>query len=132
MGQHGDGFLLAFGSAWLAVSCAVVVQRAFAAHGRAYPRDRIHVRIGVHTGPAIRAGRGFFGKSVVVASRITAEAKGGEILASEPALEAARAVAPIVSGEPRTVELRGLRGTYVLHPVVGSKRKPEQLLPASG
>jgi len=130
--RHGDGFLLAFESASSAVFCSVAVQRAFAAHGRACPRNQIRVRIGVHTGPVIRAARRFFGKSVIVAARITAEAKGGEVLVSEPVLDAARAVARIVSGEPRTVELKGLSGTYVLHPIVGHRRKPERSLPSIG
>jgi adenylate cyclase len=115
--QHGDGFLLAFENAWPAVSCAVAVQRDLAAHARACPRDRVRVRIGVHTGPVFRAGHGFFGKSVVIASRIAAMAKGGEILGSEPVFKAARGVARIVSGEPRAVELKGLSGTYVLYPI---------------
>jgi adenylate cyclase len=83
------------------------------------------VRIGVHTGPVVRAGHGFFGKSVVIAARIAAAAKGGEILGSEPVLEAARAVARIVSEEPRVVELKGLSGTYLLYPIDWARREAE-------
>ena len=45
-------------------------------------RRAIRVRIGLHTGEAIREGEDFFAKSVVLAARIASQALGGEILVS--------------------------------------------------
>ena len=42
----------------------------------------IHVRIGMHTGKAIRDADTFFGKTVILASRIASQADGDEILVS--------------------------------------------------
>jgi adenylate cyclase len=118
--QHGDAFLLVFGCAGRALFCAITLQRAFATYSRAHPEHPIRIRIGLHKGSALRSGQGFFGKSVVTAARIAAQAKGGEILVSQPVLRAACAFGEIVSGEPREVALKGLNGFYRLHPVLAA------------
>ena len=77
----GDGFMASFGFATRALECAVAVQRAF--------RDSdIRVRIGLNAGEPIEeddpGGRGdLFGTAVIVAARIAAQARGGEILVSD-------------------------------------------------
>ena len=78
----GDGFMLAFSSARRALLCAIGIQRAFEAWSDKHPEDPIRVRIGVHTGEAIKEAGDFYGKTVILASRIAAEANGGEILVS--------------------------------------------------
>ena len=79
---QGDGFLLAFSDARRALACAVALQRAFRAHSEQYPEQPIRIRIGAHNGPVLRDAEKFFGLTVILAARIAAQAKGGEILAS--------------------------------------------------
>ena len=74
---------VAFSSARRALQCAISgIQRAFEAWSQKHPEDPIRVRIGVHTGEAIKEAGDFYGKTVILASRIAAEANGGEILVS--------------------------------------------------
>ena len=89
--SQGDGFMLVFRDP----------EAALALRGRdpARPREaaegaedeRVRVRMGLHTGEAIREEGDFFGRSVILAARIAAQACGGEILVSEPLREAAEA-----------------------------------------
>jgi class 3 adenylate cyclase len=112
-----DGFLLAFGDPAQAGRCAVNVQRAFAAYSAAHPQVPIRARIGLHTGEAIQAGERLFGKTVILASRIAAQAQGGEILASARLKELAEHVADLRFAAGREVQLKGLADRYTLHPV---------------
>jgi class 3 adenylate cyclase len=113
----GDGFMLAFPSPAAAVSCAVEIQRAFAAHNREHPDEQIRVRVGVHAGQAIKEGEDFYGRTVIVAARIAAEARGGEILMSSAAhADAGR----VTTDQPRNAELKGLTGRHDLYRVAWS------------
>jgi class 3 adenylate cyclase len=113
----GDGFMLAFPTPSEAVSCAVAIQRAFAAHNAAHPEEQIRVRVGVHAGQAIKEGEDFYGKTVILAARIAAEARGGEILVSSAAREHAGRVA---TDEIREAELKGLSGRHDLFRIAWS------------
>jgi len=115
--SQGDGFMVAFASASRAVECAVAVQRAFAAATDESPDDAIRVRIGLHTGEAIRERDDFFGRNVILAARIAAQARGGEVLVSSLLKELTEAAADVRFGEPRELELKGLSGTYRVHAV---------------
>ena len=55
--------------------------------------ERVRVRMGMHAGEAIREEGDFFGRSVILAARIAAQARGGEILVSEALKERAEATA---------------------------------------
>jgi class 3 adenylate cyclase/tetratricopeptide (TPR) repeat protein len=79
----GDSFMVAFDSARKAVECAVSVQRALHDYNRRHPAHPVKVRIGLHTGEAIRAGNDLFGTSVDAAARIMAKAEGEQILVSD-------------------------------------------------
>jgi len=113
----GDGFMLAFPTAAGAVVCAAAVQRAFAEHNAANPGEPIRVRVGVHAGQAIREGEDFFGKTVILAARIAAEARGGEILVSDSVRQHLGA---LPTDELRNAELKGLSGRHDLHRVAWS------------
>ncbi|HEX8066026.1 MAG TPA: protein kinase [Thermoleophilaceae bacterium] len=115
--SQGDGFMVAFSSAGRAVDCAVAVQRAFASYADDHPDDPIRVRIGLHTGEAIRERDDFFGRNVVLAARIAGEATGGEVLVSSLLKELTESSAEVRFGEPREVSLKGLSGTYRVHAV---------------
>jgi class 3 adenylate cyclase len=115
--SQGDGFMVAFASASRAVECAVAVQRAFAAAAEEEPDEAIRVRIGLHTGEAIRERDDFFGRNVILAARIAAQAQGGEVLVSSLLKELTEADADVRFGEPRELSLKGLSGTYRVHTV---------------
>ncbi len=114
---QGDGFLLAFASARRALDCAIAIQRAFDTYSKKHPEQPIRVRIGLHTGEAIREADKFFGKSVILAARIAAQAQAREILVSSLVKELTGASGDLAFEEPRDVTLKGLTGTYALHPV---------------
>jgi YVTN family beta-propeller protein len=79
---QGDAFFVAFAGAKQAVLCALAIQQALAAH--AWPADGpVRVRIGIHTGHAVPAGGGYTGLSVHRAARISAAARGGQVLISQ-------------------------------------------------
>ena len=80
----GDGFMVAFASARMAVACAVGIQRALEEHNRGQPLDgQVLIRIGLNTGEVIQEEADLFGETVIAASRIAAKAKGGQILVSD-------------------------------------------------
>jgi class 3 adenylate cyclase len=113
----GDGFMLAFPNGAQAVACAAAIQRAFAQHNASHPGEPIRVRVGVHAGQAIREGEDFFGKTVILAARIAAEARGGEILVSDAVR---RNLGDMRTDELREAELKGLSGRHDLHRVAWS------------
>jgi class 3 adenylate cyclase len=78
----GDGFMTSFSSAVRALECAIAVQRAFAAHNES-GEEPILVRVGLNAGEPIAEDDDLYGTAVNEAARITATAKGGEILASD-------------------------------------------------
>src|SRR6185312_723586 len=133
-----DGFMLAFPDPCEALDCAIEVQRAFAERerdgsggvrgGSADARAResaaremseeppvsLRVRIGLHTGEVISEEGDYFGKNVILAARIAAQALGGEILVSEELREAASSGNGdgLRFDEGRELELKGLAGSH--------------------
>jgi adenylate cyclase len=78
----GDGFMTWFSSAQKALECAVALQRAFAARN-ASGAEPLLIRAGVNAGEPIIEDDDLFGTSVIAASRICAQAGGGEIVVSD-------------------------------------------------
>jgi class 3 adenylate cyclase len=78
----GDGFMASFSSATRALECSIAMQRAFAAHNES-AREPILVRVGMNAGEPIAEEDDLFGTAVIAAARIAAQARGGEILASD-------------------------------------------------
>ncbi|MCU1430570.1 MAG: hypothetical protein JWL83_4570 [Actinomycetia bacterium] len=101
----GDGFLLSFPTALDALSCMVDVQRALDALARSRPADRLRVCVGVHTG------------DVVIAARVAAAARGGEILVSGLVRELVEPSGGFRFGPPRVARLVGSGEEHLLHPV---------------
>ena len=122
--SQGDGFMLAFASARKAVACAIEIQEAMADHTRANPSEPLRVRIGLHTGEALRDQEDFFGKSVILAARIAARAGAGEILVSSLLRELVNSSGDFTFGDERELELKGLSGRYRVSEVA---RAPEEL-----
>ena len=75
--REGDGMMAAFAAPSPALLCAVDVQSD---DGR---DAKVRVRIGLHAGEVLVDGDDYFGKTVIMAARITARAGGGEIAVSE-------------------------------------------------
>jgi class 3 adenylate cyclase len=112
--SQGDGFMLAFPDPCEALACAIDVQRAFAERERDGAGAALRVRMGLHIGEVISEEGDYFGKNVIRAARIAAQASGSEILVSAELREAA------ASGngdglrfdDGREVELKGLAGSH--------------------
>ena len=116
--SQGDGFMIAFPSARRAIQCARAIQEAVARELGDHPDGPIRVRIGLHTGEAIREDADFYGKNVVVAARITDQAQGGEILASSVVKQLTESAGDVAFEDAREVELAGLAGAHPVYKVV--------------
>jgi len=108
--NQGDGFMLVFPDSRRAVECAIAIQRELADHDLV-EGERLRVRMGMHAGEAIREEGDFFGRSVILAARIAAQACGGEILVSEALKERAEG-GSVQFGDGQDLELKGLAGTH--------------------
>ena len=64
------------------------------------------MRIGLHTGEAVKEGEDFFGKHVNLAARIAGQAEDGEILASSLLKELTASAGDIAFSEGRELEQR--------------------------
>jgi class 3 adenylate cyclase len=116
----GDGFMVAFQSAKKGLDCAIAIQRAFDGHN-AVEGELVKVRIGLHAGEAIKDGDDFYGKNVIMASRVAGKAVGGEILVSSLLRQLVESsVGAGTFGEPREVELKGLSGTHTVFAVAAT------------
>ena len=114
---QGDGFMIAFPSARRALECAVAIQKAVGERLGDHPDRPIRVRIGLHTGEAVRDESDFYGKNVVVAARIADRARGGEILASLVVKQLTESAGDIRFEQEREVELEGLAGRQLVYRV---------------
>ena len=113
---QGDGFMIAFPSARRAVLCALAIPAALDAALAGHPDGPLRVRIGLHTGEAIREHNDFYGRNVALAARITEQAAAGEILASAVVKQLTDSAGDIAFGPEREVELKGL-GLQRVHAV---------------
>jgi class 3 adenylate cyclase len=109
---QGDGFMVAFDGARRALRAAVAIQRAIEADG-----GEMRVRMGLHTGEAIREDEDLFGRTVIIAARIAAAASGGEILVSSLLRQLSDGSGEFAFGPARAEALKGLPGVHDLHPV---------------
>jgi class 3 adenylate cyclase len=115
--SQGDGFMIAFSDPRRSLQCAIDIQRAFAAHNERPPVERLRVRIGLHTGEAIKEGSDFFGRNVTLASRIADQAKGGQILVSAALKEVSENAGEFTFGAGRDVMLKGMSGIQAVYEV---------------
>ena len=104
---RGDGFLLAFASARSAVRCAIELQRGLDRLRRERPADAISTRTGLHSGPAIAHGDGYFGRNVILAARIAERAAPDEILVSARVRELAGEQVELRTDAGRRLSLKG-------------------------
>ena len=112
--SQGDGFMLAFPSSAYALRACLTMRDRIAAGYNGLP---IRIRMGLHAGETIRRDDDFYGRTVVIAARISALALGGEILASDLVYALARGLGTFRFGERRTATLKGLDGSFDVYPV---------------
>jgi adenylate cyclase len=70
--------------------------------------ERVPVRVGIHTGPAVERGGDWYGTTVNVAARLCAAAGGGEVLVSEATREQAGRLKKLEVGDHRLHWLKNL------------------------
>ncbi len=114
--RQGDGSMLAFSSARRAVSCAKSIQ-SHTAREQADGQPPMRVRIGIHTGDALREADQFIGTTVHYAARVAGHALGGEILVSSVVRDLVAGRPDVTFLEGRDVELKGIEGLHRLFPV---------------
>ncbi len=113
--SQGDGFMLAFPSAASALRASLVMRDPIAAGFDGLP---VRIRAGLHSGEAIKHDDDFYGRTVVIAARVSALALGGELLATDLVYALARGLGTFTFGDRRTVTLKGMDGSFDLHPVI--------------
>jgi class 3 adenylate cyclase len=108
--SQGDGYMIVFPTPAAAMEAAVAIRAAIEEHDFGANAGRVRVRMGAHAGETIREGDDFYGRTVILASRVAAAARGGEILASQAVRNAVGH--PFSFGDERELPLKGLRGTH--------------------
>jgi predicted ATPase/class 3 adenylate cyclase len=84
---EGDSFFVVFEAAIDAIAAAADAQRALAEH--VWPVDRaVRVRIGIHSGRAVKTAGDYVGIDINRTARIAAAGHGGQVLVSEPTANA--------------------------------------------
>ena len=104
----GDGVLARFAGAADAVAAAVAIQQALDTHTRARPELALSARIGISAGDVVVEDGDCFGAPVIEASRLCAEAAGGQILVAELVRMLARGRGDHGYRAVGDVELKGL------------------------
>ena len=110
---QGDGFMLAFPAIGSAAACAIAIQRSLREGSDGVT---LGVRIGIHCGNAKSEGGDFFGRTVIVAARLSGAANGGEILVSQSAREDLSGAYSL--GVSRMLTLKGLAGAHEAFPLL--------------
>jgi class 3 adenylate cyclase len=75
------------------------------------------VRIGLHTGEALREREKFFGRTVILAARIASAAHGGEILVSALIKELTQSLGELDFGASQQVQLKEISESQTLFAV---------------
>jgi class 3 adenylate cyclase len=114
---EGDAFFVVFEQAQDALAAASAAQQALSP-------GPLKVRMGLHTGETIREADDLFGRTVILASRIAAEAGGGQILVSSLLKELTESSGEFCFSPGREVTLKGLSRTQVVHEVDWSGTLP--------
>ena len=112
--SRGDGFMVAFAAAPIAIRSAIEIQRQLASSSLRPRGIPLKVRIGIHSGQAVERGGDLFGRNVALAARVADQARGGQILISATSTEPTNADRDLALTDPREVRLKGLRGTHPL------------------
>jgi len=104
----GDEIMVVFPSADQAAEAAAEMQ-ARISEQPAVGRARLAIRVGFHFGPALAVDGDVFGDSVNVASRMTALAKGNQVILSG---QTVAALSPMLRARVRELDLMTVRGRH--------------------
>jgi class 3 adenylate cyclase len=118
---QGDGFMIAFSGASHALQCAVGIQSDLTTRNSSRPDVPIQVRLGLHSGEAVRDRNDFMGGAVILAARIAQQAKGGEILVSSVLKELCDLSGEFQFTDGRDVHLKGLSEPRRVYSVTAHK-----------
>ncbi len=124
--SQGDGFMFAFSGGREAILCAIDIQREFAAHNASNPNLPLIVRIGMHAGEVVRERGDFFGRNVVLAARIAAQAPAGSIWVSGLLKDLVEAAGDIRFGPEQLIDLKGLTGLQRVAEVLWQETNEER------
>lgn len=105
--KEGDSFMLAFSGARPAVQCACAIQRTFADHA-------LDVRTGINTGDVVAEDDRYFGRTIYLAARVSARARGGQILVSDVTRALVGDLPDVQFADRGEHELKGLSGVHRL------------------
>ena len=135
----GDGVLVEFPSPVRAVTCAVAIQRAAAAHNANLPEAQaMHMRIGINLGDVVAEPDGdLYGDGVNVAARLEPLAEPGGLCISRSVHDQVRDRLPYRFEDKGKLELKNIArpvGVFALSAaaIAGSAELPEENEPAAG
>ena len=111
-----DGFLASFTSAQAGLHAAIELQRTFTG-GDGAGEQPLGIRVGVHSGFVIANPDQLLGRNVVLAARIAAQAKAGEILVSSNLKEYTQSDPTLSFEEHGEYHFKGLHGEHLLFAV---------------
>jgi class 3 adenylate cyclase len=117
-----DGFFASFNSAHGGLHAAVELQRTFTGSadtgvGASGAPDGLAIRVGLHSGFVMGNPEQLMGRNVVLASRIAAQAKGGEILVSSALKQYTETDPSFEFEEHGEFHFKGLLGEHTLYRV---------------
>jgi class 3 adenylate cyclase len=113
-----DGFLASFPSAHAGLHCAVELQRTLETGPAPAGSPRVLVRTGLHSGFVIVNPEELLGRNVVLAARIAAHAKGGEILVSSVLKEYTESDPSFQFVERGEFHFKGVLGEHTVYAVL--------------
>src|SRR3954463_6813267 len=114
----GDGFMITFLSTRRAITCAIAINKALAAHGREHPDENVLVRIGLNVGEVLERGGHPFGAAVNATQRVAGHAKGAQVLVSEPVRHLAGTIPDVTFRDRGRFALKGFSERWRLYEVV--------------
>ncbi len=109
------GFMLAFSASRDGILCAISIQRALKDLDTLEADWDIQARIGLHSGIVTKESNDYSGRNVILATRIAAKAKGGQILVSSLLKEITEIGNGIQFRDEIQLELKGLDGISRLY-----------------
>ena len=116
--------MITFLSTRRAITCAVAINKALAAHGREHPDENVRVRIGLNVGEVLERGGHPFGAAVNATQRVASYAKGGQIFVSEPVRHLAGTIPDVTFRDRGPLHAQGLlRALAALRGRVGAARR---------
>ena len=117
----GDGFMLTFQSSRRGVACAAAIQKDLEEFNKEKREAKLAVRMGLSVGEPIHEEEDLFGKSVILAARISAKAQGEQILICRLVHALVSASGEFVFREVGNFNLKGISDTHTLYEVLWRK-----------